>query len=85
MAAASGDYVLLLNNDVVVTPGWLDRMLSCAEKRPEIGIIGPRSNYVSGPQRVEEIDYDIHTLYADQAGGHRQDWRNGRPLRAGEF
>jgi glycosyltransferase involved in cell wall biosynthesis len=55
MAAASGDYVLLLNNDVVVTPGWLDRMLSCAEKRPEIGIIGPRSNYVSGPQRVEEI------------------------------
>jgi glycosyltransferase involved in cell wall biosynthesis len=31
-------------------------------KGSEIGIIGPRSNYVSGPQRVEEIDYDIHTL-----------------------
>ncbi len=33
MAAASGDYILLLNNDVVVTPGWLERMISCAEKR----------------------------------------------------
>jgi GT2 family glycosyltransferase/Flp pilus assembly protein TadD/glycosyltransferase involved in cell wall biosynthesis len=62
MAAASGDYILLMNNDVVVTPGWLERMLSCAEKRPEIGIVGPRSNYVSGPQLVEEVDYDTQTL-----------------------
>jgi glycosyltransferase involved in cell wall biosynthesis len=62
MAAASGDYILLLNNDVVVTAGWLERMLACAEKRPEIGIVGPRSNYVSGPQLVEEVDYDTNTL-----------------------
>jgi glycosyltransferase involved in cell wall biosynthesis/polysaccharide pyruvyl transferase WcaK-like protein/MoaA/NifB/PqqE/SkfB family radical SAM enzyme len=62
MAVASGDYILLLNNDVVVTTGWLERMLSCAEKQPEIGIVGPRSNYVSGPQLVEEVGYDTHTL-----------------------
>ena len=62
MATANGDYILLMNNDVVVTPGWLERMLSCAEGQPEIGIVGPRSNYVSGPQRVEQIDYDTHTL-----------------------
>ncbi len=29
---------------------------------PEIGIVGPRSNYVSGPQLVEKVDYDTHTL-----------------------
>jgi GT2 family glycosyltransferase/Tfp pilus assembly protein PilF len=81
MAVARGDYVLLLNNDVVVTPGWLERMLSCAEKRPEIGIVGPRSNYVSGPQRVQTINYDTHTLkglvgfsnkFADEHGGQVQ-------------
>ena len=62
MAAAGGEYILLLNNDVVVTPGWLERMLACAGKRPEIGIVGPRSNYVSGPQLVEGVGYDTHTL-----------------------
>jgi len=49
IAVANGSHILLLNNDVVVTPGWLERMISCAEKQPEIGIVGPRSNYVSGP------------------------------------
>jgi len=62
IAAAKGDYVLLMNNDVVVTPGWLSRMLACAEKSPDIGMVGPVSNYVSGPQLVEGIDYDTHTL-----------------------
>jgi len=81
MAAARGDYVLLLNNDVVVTPGWLERMLTCAERGPEIGIVGPRSNYVSGPQRVAEIEYDTNTLkglaefsnqFADHHAGQTQ-------------
>jgi len=62
MAAATGDYILLMNNDVVVTPGWLERLICCAEKKPEIGIVGPRSNYVSGPQLIEGVDYDTHTL-----------------------
>ena len=62
MAAARGDYILLMNNDIVVTPGWLGRMLSCAERDPKIGIVGPMSNYVSGPQLVENVPYNIKTL-----------------------
>jgi GT2 family glycosyltransferase/Flp pilus assembly protein TadD len=62
MAAAQGDYILLLNNDVVVTNGWLDRLISCAEKDPAIGLVGPRSNYVAGPQRVAEVSYDLNSL-----------------------
>jgi FkbM family methyltransferase len=62
MAAARGNYILLMNNDIVVTPGWLERMISCAEKNPNIGIVGPMSNYVSGPQLVENVTYDIQTL-----------------------
>ncbi len=70
-----------MNNDVVVTPGWLERMISCAEKKPEIGIVGPRSNYVSGPQLVEGVDYDTQTLngliefsnkFADDHAGQAQ-------------
>ena len=62
IAASSGEYILLLNNDVVVTPGWLERMIFCCEKRTEIGIVGPRSNYVSGPQLVESVDYNLDSL-----------------------
>jgi len=81
MAAARGDYILLLNNDVVVTPGWLERIIACAEKHPEIGMVGPRSNYVSGLQFVEGADYDTNTFkgllefankFADDHAGQAQ-------------
>jgi GT2 family glycosyltransferase/pyruvate-formate lyase-activating enzyme len=57
MAVANGNYLLLLNNDTVVTKGWLARMLSVFERYPEVGIVGPVSNYVSGPQQVKEVSY----------------------------
>lgn len=47
MHAAPGDFVLLLNSDTVVTPGWLDRLLACAESDPAIGLAGPLSNTAS--------------------------------------
>jgi len=53
LAVARGDYVLLLNNDTIVTPGWLSRLVVVAESDPRIGLVGPVSNCVSGPQQVE--------------------------------
>lgn len=62
--AATGDYVVLLNNDTIVTPGWLEGMIACAEEDPAIGIVGPMSNYVSGPQQVSDVSYqDLPALY----------------------
>ncbi len=51
---SKGDYIVLLNNDVVVTKGWLDKMVSYMEENPDIGMAGPVSNNVSGPQKVED-------------------------------
>ena len=62
IAEAKGDYILLMNNDIVVTSGWLTRMIVCAERKPQIGIVGPVSNYVSGPQLVKEVNYDTSSL-----------------------
>jgi GT2 family glycosyltransferase/SAM-dependent methyltransferase/glycosyltransferase involved in cell wall biosynthesis len=59
MAVAGGEYVVLINNDVVVTPGWLGRMLACARREPKIGLVGPMTNYVTGPQKVENPGYDL--------------------------
>jgi Predicted glycosyltransferases len=43
-AAASGDLLLLLNNDTLVTPGWLDSMQRSLLSDPSIGAVGPVTN-----------------------------------------
>jgi len=49
MGIAMGDapYVVLINSDVVVTPGWLERLLECADSDPRIGSVNPLTNYAS--------------------------------------
>jgi GT2 family glycosyltransferase/tetratricopeptide (TPR) repeat protein len=54
--AAKGDALLLLNNDTVVTTGWLRRLRAALYREPDIGLVGPCSNRVSGPQQIP-VDY----------------------------
>lgn len=54
-AAASGDTILFLNNDTIVTPGWLSRMLKTLYSDDRIGMVGPLSNHVSGPQQIDVV------------------------------
>ena len=44
--AATSPYILFLNNDTVVTPGWLETMLEAC--RPDVGIVGCRMLYPDG-------------------------------------
>ncbi|MBW1900175.1 MAG: glycosyltransferase, partial [Deltaproteobacteria bacterium] len=62
ISAARGNYILLMNNDVVVTPGWLGRLITCAERDQKIGIVGPMTNYVPGQQWVKEVTYNTTSL-----------------------
>ncbi len=65
MAVARGEYILLLNNDVIVTEGWLSRMRRPLEADPTIGIVGPRSNCVSGVQILLDVPYsDVTRMHA---------------------
>jgi GT2 family glycosyltransferase/tetratricopeptide (TPR) repeat protein len=65
LALARGENMVLLNNDTVVTPGWLQRLLSVLNRHPDTGIVGPMSNCVSGPQLVNDIGYtDLAALPA---------------------
>ena len=48
---ASGDVLVLLNNDTMVPPGWL-RMLS-AHLTPGVGIVGPTLSRCGGPQELQ--------------------------------
>lgn len=50
---ASGDSVLLLNNDVLVTENWLDLLNDCLFSSEDIGAVGPVSNSAYGDQEIE--------------------------------
>lgn len=54
--ATCGNY-LIINNDVVVTDGWLEKLLDISNKDSQIGLVGPISNEVSGLQKDETAVY----------------------------
>jgi GT2 family glycosyltransferase/Tfp pilus assembly protein PilF/HPt (histidine-containing phosphotransfer) domain-containing protein len=51
LAVAAGELFVLLNNDTIVTPGWVEH-LAAPLSIPGVGLTGPVSNRVSGPQLV---------------------------------
>ncbi len=42
--ASAAPYVCLLNNDILVTDGWLEEMMRVASGDPAVGIVNPSSN-----------------------------------------
>jgi GT2 family glycosyltransferase len=54
--ASKGGIVVLLNNDVIVTPGWLERLEWHIHDR--YSIVAPKTNYCAGMQRVTIEAYD---------------------------
>jgi O-antigen biosynthesis protein len=51
-AAARGEYLVFLNNDTVVKPGWLERLVETAESDSSIGAVGSMLLYPDG--RLQE-------------------------------
>lgn len=52
---ASGDYLVLLNNDTVVPKGWIDPLLRHLQD-PQVGLVGPLTNSVGNEAKID-IDY----------------------------
>ena len=58
LAAAGGKHVILLSSRAVVTPRWLETLISTAEMHPRAGLVGPMTNRVNGMQHLAGVDYD---------------------------
>ncbi len=44
LSFSNAPYACILNNDIIVTDGWLEEMIKIAQENRELGIINPSSN-----------------------------------------
>jgi len=49
---AQGRFLCLLNNDTVVTRGWLSTLIGYLQQQPGVGMVGPVSNAVGNAAKV---------------------------------
>lgn len=73
MRMAEGDTLVLLNNDTVVTPRWLANLTRALYSAPDIGIVGPVTNYASGIQQVDLRFADLDEFQRIALGMNRSD------------
>ena len=76
--AATGKYILLVNNDTICTKGSIERMIEITETDDKIGLVGVVSNNASGPQWDKKANYEtldqMHTyakkIRTENKGNH---------------
>ncbi|GEM_PF-213115 len=72
IAATTGEFVCVLNNDTEVTAGWCEPLLAALDL-PDTALVGPRSNRIAGLQRVPDgpraDDPDAHSWAAKWVTG----------------
>jgi glycosyltransferase involved in cell wall biosynthesis/predicted Zn-dependent protease len=81
LAASRGRYLILLNNDTIVTAGWLHGLIACASHDgPRIGLVGAVSNYSAPPQQITVTYRNLEDLEAFAA--RRRQEHAGQALEA---
>lgn len=68
-AVAKGDILVLLNNDTIVPPGWLEGLISYL-RTPAVGLVGPVTNRIGNEAEIE-ADYKSYGRFLDFAHHHR--------------
>jgi GT2 family glycosyltransferase/FMN phosphatase YigB (HAD superfamily)/predicted Zn-dependent protease len=78
LAIAKGEILVLLNNDTLVTPGWIEGMAAVLDADAAVGLVGPVSNRVSGPQQIptnytsDAAMFDFAKSWREQNQGQSQ-------------
>jgi glycosyltransferase involved in cell wall biosynthesis len=78
LAAARGELVALLRDDVVITDGWLDQLTALMASDAALGMTGPMSHGAQPPQSVPEVPYasveQMHRFAAQWRCAQRGKW-----------
>ncbi|WP_020559655.1 glycosyltransferase, partial [Thiofilum flexile] len=75
LAQAKGDYLVILNNDTIVTYGWLLTFLRHFQRNPNLGLLGPITNNIGNEAKINtaystpsEMPNEVHSLTLNKMG-----------------
>lgn len=72
IAASSAPYLCILNNDTIVTRGWLGEMIAVAGRERDIGLVNPSSNNLGQrPERGQPLERFAMAL-GEEAGKYEE-------------
>ncbi|MBU3143471.1 glycosyltransferase [Clostridium sp. CF012] len=60
--ACDGEYIVLLNNDTVITRGWLSGLTKHFEKDEKLGILGPVTNSIGNEAKIDVSYVEISDM-----------------------
>ncbi|PKN18022.1 MAG: hypothetical protein CVU71_10890 [Deltaproteobacteria bacterium HGW-Deltaproteobacteria-6] len=75
---STGEWIVLIDNDTVVSEGWLSGMLECLNHAPAAGIVGPMTNSTNGLQQVTDEAYQTADRLDKLAAAFKERFHNRR-------
>jgi GT2 family glycosyltransferase len=57
---AHGEYLVFLNPDTRVTPGWLENMIEVLDSAPNVGMVTPKILLMNEPKLINACGNDVH-------------------------
>jgi GT2 family glycosyltransferase/2-polyprenyl-3-methyl-5-hydroxy-6-metoxy-1,4-benzoquinol methylase/glycosyltransferase involved in cell wall biosynthesis len=85
LAMAEGDYLVLLNNDTYVTPGWVRTLRNHLRRDQTIGLIGPVTNNIGNEAKIDLEYSDMQEMIEASAGYTLRNIGRTFPLRTAAF
>jgi GT2 family glycosyltransferase len=73
LGLAGAEHVVLLNNDTMVPPGWLDGLLPHL-RNPGVGLVGPVTNRIGNEAEIE-TEYETWGEFLELAGKRAREQR----------
>ena len=82
---AKGDYILFLNNDTEVAPGFIEPMIKLFKKHPQIGAVSPKIKFFHHPEIIQYAGFTPMNPFTQRinAIGNKQ-FDNGDYDKSGE-
>lgn len=66
-----GRFICIVQNDLIVTPRWMDNLLKCMKSDMRIGMVNPVTSNVSNWQCVE-LPYQSYEEMQEKAGAYNK-------------
>lgn len=85
LRAATGEYLVILNNDTYVTPGWVRTLCNHFRGREDLGLVGPVTNNIGNEARIEIGYADMAAMIAEAGKYTRKHPGRLFPIRTAAF